>query len=127
MSEEISFALEKLENAINKLKEGVLSAECELEKDGVIHRFKITYELLWKTLKIFIKDQGIDVKTPKKTLKEAFRLGWIHGEDTFLNMMEDRNKTSHIYSKEISDAIFSRIKDIYTKAIEDVLNTLKGK
>lgn len=43
-----------------------------------------------------------------------------------LNMLEDKNKTSHIYDKETSEVIFERIKVCYTPAIKKVIDLLKG-
>ena len=125
MKEVLEYAIEKLEKAFLRLKEGVLSSEDELDKDGVIQRFEFTFELLWKALKIFLEHQGIDTKTPRDSLKEAFRIGLIEDEEMFLDMLEDRNKTSHIYAKEVSEEIFERIKLFYLQAIEKILGKLK--
>lgn len=125
MKEALRYALSKLENAYVTLKEGIDSATNELEKDGAIQRFEFSFELLWKTIKIFLRDSGIEVKTPKESLREAFRVGWIKEEKIFLDMLEDRNMTSHIYDKETSEKIFWRIKNNYLCGIKDVLNELK--
>ncbi|MDD4295196.1 MAG: nucleotidyltransferase substrate binding protein [Candidatus Omnitrophica bacterium] len=127
MKNEIKYILATLENAFLKLHEGVDLAQEDLQKDGVIQRFEFTFELLWKTLKIFLKEDGIEVKTPRESLKEAFRVGWINDEQVFLDMMEDRNKTSHIYDKEAASEIFQRIKMQYVKGIKEVLDKLKSK
>ena len=112
MKEALRYALSRLENAYVKLKEGVDSAKNELEKDGAIQRFEFSFELLWKTIKIFLRDNGIEVKTPKESLRESFRVGWIKEETIFLDMLEDRNKSSRIYDKETSEEIFGRISSI---------------
>jgi nucleotidyltransferase substrate binding protein (TIGR01987 family) len=125
MSGELNYAISRLENAYKALKEGALRAKDELEKDGVIQRFEFTFELLWKTIKLILKDKGLDINTPKDTLKEAFRLGWIKEEKTFLDMMKDRNLTSHIYDKETSEKIFQRIKTEYIPAISGLIQTLE--
>ena len=127
MKEILEYSTQKLEKAFLKLKEGVVSAKDELDKDGVIQRFEFTFELLWKALKIFLEYQGIDVKTPRDSLKEAFRIELIEDEEIFLDMLEDRNKSSHIYDKEVSEEIFRRIKSFYIQAIENVLKKLKEK
>lgn len=44
----------------------------------------------------------------------------------FLNMLEDRNKTSHVYDRKTSREIFIRIKNDYVSAIEAVLERLKN-
>lgn len=125
MKEELKYALIKLENAFVKLKEGADNAEGELEEDGVIQRFEFTFELFWKTLRIFLKDKGIGAQTPRDVFKEAFRLEWLDDEELFLNMLEDRNKTSHIYDKETSREIFKRIKENYVAKVKVVLDVLK--
>ncbi|MFQ6083606.1 MAG: HI0074 family nucleotidyltransferase substrate-binding subunit [Candidatus Aminicenantia bacterium] len=127
MKEILEYSIQKLEKAFLKLKEGVISAKDELDKDGVIQRFEFTFELLWKALKIFLEYQGIDVKTPRDSLKEAFRIELIEDEEIFLDMLEDRNKSSHIYDKEVSEEIFKRIKSFYIQAIEKLLEKLKEK
>ena len=125
MNDELNYALSKLENALSKLQEGADSAEDELQKDGVIQRFEFTFELLWKTLKIFLRNKGIDTKTPKDSLKEAFKIGWITEEKVFLDMLEDRNKTSHIYDRDTAEEIFGRIRNRYVLAVEVVFRHLR--
>ena len=125
MKEELKFAFSKLKNAFDKLKDGIAAAEDELEKDGVIQRFEFTFELIWKTLKIFLRNSGIEAKTPKESLQEAFKIGWIKEEKDFLDMLEDRNKTTHIYNKETAEEIFERIKNNYIQAMEEVLGKLE--
>lgn len=124
MIRENKYALKKVQPAFEKLKSGAEEADSELEKDGVIQRFEFTFELFWKSLKIFLEYKGIDAKTPRDCLKESFRIELIKDEDTFLNMLEDRNLTSHMYDKETSEEIFKRIKNNYLEAIEPVINKL---
>ena len=126
MKEELRYAFIKLENAVGRLKEGVDKAKNELEEDGVIQRFEFNFELFWKTLKIFLYDKGIDARTPRDVLKEAFKLEWLNDEDIFLNMLEDRNKASHIYDKQTSREIFRRIRDEYVSALKGTLEILKS-
>lgn len=125
MKEELRYAVSNLEKAFDKLRDGAENAKDELDKDGVIQRFEFTFELLWKTLKIFLRDRGIEVKTPKDSMAESFKVGWIQDEETFLDMLEDRDKTSHIYDKETSEVIFERIKSRYVRAVKEVLDKLK--
>lgn len=127
MREVLNYAVTKLENAYLRLSEGAKSAEDELDKDGVIQRFEFTFELLWKALKIFLEHQGIDANAPRDSLKEAFRIELFEDEEIFLDMLEDRNKTSHIYDKQTSEEIFNRIISQYLGAIEELLKKLKQK
>jgi len=125
MSDELKFSLEKLINAIKRLDEGVKEAKDNLGRDGVIQRFEFTFELLWKTLRLFLLDEGIITKSPKESLKEGFKFGLIKDEEIFLDMLEDRNQTSHIYSDEVSAEIFKRIKTRYLDPLKRILNEIK--
>ena len=102
MKEEVELSLKKLKDAYSRLRESVEIASGELERDGVIQRFEFTFELLWKTLRLFLEEEGIICSTPKECMKEAFRINWLNDEDIFLNMLKDRNKTSHIYDKSMA-------------------------
>ncbi len=126
MSDETKLALQKLQDAFKKLKEGAEEAVDELDKDGVIQRFEFTFELLWKCLKIHLLQEGIDSKTPRDCLKSAFKIGIIENEAAYLDMLEDRNKTSHIYDSVEAEKIFERVKNIYLPEIEKILTKLKS-
>ena len=124
MNEEINNSVKNFSEAVSSLKYGVENAKTELEQDGVIQRFEFSFELLWKTLKIFLKDLGVICISPKECLKEAFRLGLFTEDEIFLDMLIDRNSTSHIYSKEKSREIFEKIRNTYCSAMEDLLSEL---
>lgn len=71
----------KLENLIKDLKKANKSLEeavslkpTRIHKDATIQRFEFTFELAWKTLKEYIKDQGFDCKSPKNCFREATKL-----------------------------------------------------
>ena len=124
MEDVLEYSLNKLKNANQKLKEGIEHTKDELDKDGVIQRFEFTFELLWKALKIYLEYQGIIVKTPRDSFVEAFRIDLISDEKIFLDMLEDRNNTIHIYDKETSEKIFNRIKKNYQTEIAKVIELL---
>ena len=81
-----------------------------LEKDGVIKRFEFTMELAWKTIQDILNSQGYpDIKGPKPAIKQAFRDGIITEGQEWINMLDDRNKSSHLYDEAIAFAIFDKI------------------
>jgi hypothetical protein len=65
MKNELSYSLQKFNEAYNRLEEGIKIVTDELGEDGVIKRFEFTFELLLKTLKLFLEDRGILCKSPK--------------------------------------------------------------
>jgi nucleotidyltransferase substrate binding protein (TIGR01987 family) len=124
MKNEKNHALRKLNDAVNRLREGCEKAKDDLEVDGAIERFEFTFELLWKCLKVVLEDEGIICKSPMECLKEAFKFELIEDEDIFLAILRDRNKTSHLYSKEEASKIYQRIKVTYLSHIERISQEL---
>jgi len=122
---EVILATKKLRDASERLIEGVREAKNPLEIDGAIQRFELTFELLWKTLKIALEYYGIRCNNPRTCIKQAFKNSLIDDDETFLDMLNDRNKTEHLYDEATSRKIFDRIKEVYVEAIEKVLLQLE--
>jgi len=109
--------LSRFRQALSRLREAVdLAAErplSRLEEQGLIQAFEFTHELAWNVLKDFLELQGV---TPlygsKDTTREAFRRGLLEQGDVWMDMIRDRNLTSHTYNEEtaklIADAIIHR-------------------
>ncbi|OGJ86627.1 MAG: hypothetical protein A2268_13035 [Candidatus Raymondbacteria bacterium RifOxyA12_full_50_37] len=127
MKDEIAYSITSLRSAHAALSEGIRLAMDELDHDGVIQRFEFTFELLWKTYKLYLDFQGIQADSPRASLKEAFRLGLIGEEALYLDMLEDRNLASHVYKREIAEAIYGRIVSFYKAAIGRALETLEDR
>lgn len=125
MKVELKYSLEQFNKALLQLNIGVKKSKDQLDRDGVIQRFEFTFELAWKTLKLFLLEQGIITKSPAEALKESYKFGLFKDEEIFLDMLEDRNQTSHIYSQEISKAIFIRIKKSYLPSLQKLSKQLK--
>jgi nucleotidyltransferase substrate binding protein (TIGR01987 family) len=77
-----------------------LPSDQELVKEGTIHRFETLLGVFWKTLQRALEYEGLQAHTPRNCIKEAFRLGWINDEATWLSMLDLRNITSHEYLDE---------------------------
>ena len=111
-----------LKNAISRLEEAIEdSKKIELStlKDGVIQRFEFSIELSWKILKIYLNEEGIEnIATPKSTIRESFKVGIVKNVDTWLEMIDDRNLTSHIYNQSLADDIYTRIATKYIKELK---------
>ena len=112
--------IKNFEKALERLKEGVKEAKNDLDKDGVIQRFEFTMETLWKALRAILLYQGIECYSPRSCIKEAFRANLISDDEIILDMLEDRNISSHVYDEERSNKIFERIKNIYLEYLENL-------
>jgi len=118
-------SITNLGNALKRLEEALLIKNPDqLSIDGTIQRFEFTLELFWKTLKRILENEGIGVDTPKATLKEAFQLGWLHDETAWLKMLEDRNKTSHVYDESMAKRIYLDIQKYYPE-MQRVFNEIQ--
>lgn len=101
--------------AVERLSE-VLEADLQNEfiYDAAIQRFEFTYELSWKLIKGFLSYSGIaEVLTPREVFKEAFSVGLILEGEKWIEMLKDRNLTSHVYDEEMAKDIYVRVKNIY--------------
>lgn len=79
--------------------------------DGTIQRFEFVFELLWKTMKAMMEIEGIQTRTPREVLRMAYQIEWLDSEDTWLQMLQDRNDTSHSYDPEVAARIYADIRD----------------
>jgi nucleotidyltransferase substrate binding protein (TIGR01987 family) len=113
MKSNVLLKISNFEKALNRLDEAVKIAKDDLDKDGVIQRFEFSVELLWKSLKAILNYLGIECYSPRSCIKEAFRAGIIDDDEIILDMLQDRNLSSHIYSETTSEEIFERIKNVY--------------
>ena len=88
-------ALKRLEEALEKdLNDDIII-------DGIIQRFEFTFELAWKVMKLYLEDQGIldEALAPRSTIRCAFKHKLITDGDIWIEMMLDRNRTSHMYDE----------------------------
>ena len=113
--------------AVERLQEALKKEEfSELEKDGVIQRFEFSFELAWKTLRDYLEDQSFkDIASPKKSIQKAFEAGVIVDGDVWIEMQEDRNRMSHMYSQKESEKIFENIQEKYAKALGELAIALE--
>jgi nucleotidyltransferase substrate binding protein (TIGR01987 family) len=119
-------SLANLERATKKLEDALqIPKERELVVEGTIQRFEMVVELTWKTLKRALEYEGLHPKTPRESLKEAFKLGWLHDEEVWLDMLDQRNTTSHVYlSEELAENNYEDIKTV-TPIIRQVVSFLR--
>lgn len=116
-----------LENALLRLKEALNEPKNNaLIIDATIQRFEFVIELFWKTLKRLLNDQGVHATTPKEVLKKAYAAEWLKNETKWLQMLEDRNATSHVYDEEKAQEIYQHIHDNFSE-LESTFTFLKQK
>jgi nucleotidyltransferase substrate binding protein (TIGR01987 family) len=112
-------------NAIDRFGEALAHPDPdEIVMDGTIQRFEFTFELFWKTVRRFLQQEGVDTASPKSTLRHAYRRGLLDREQLWLDMLEDRNRSSHVYDAEMAREIFGRLPSHY-RELRDRFEQLK--
>ena len=123
-ADNLVYALNKLETAFTRLQQAAGRVVDDLDRDGVIQRFEFAFELLWKTAKIFLEYEGFRCAGPRSCIKEGARREILSEGEVLLDMLEDRNKTTHIYDEHTAEEIFERIKNRYVPVIASNIRQL---
>lgn len=119
-TEDFTKALSRLEEALAK------DINDDIIIDGIIQRFEFTFEQSWKVMKLYLEDQGVldEALAPRSTIKVAFKHKIISDGDVWVEMMLDRNRTSHMYDEATACEIVKRIKGIYITEFNKLKNFL---
>lgn len=132
MSNEDTRWLQRLQNfrkAQTQLDEAMALMQArdlsKLEKQGIIQAFEYTYELGWNTLKDYLVWQGITgIVGSRDTIREGFSGGLLVDGQGWMDMLIDRNRTSHTYNEELAESILQNIQQRHhplLKALEETL------
>lgn len=100
------------QNALAQLTKFIDKGELnELEVLGLIQAFEYTHELAWNVLRDYLLEKGHqDIYGSRDATRMAFKLGLIEDGDSWMDMIRDRNRTSHTYNQETAQAIAENIK-----------------
>jgi nucleotidyltransferase substrate binding protein (TIGR01987 family) len=133
-------AITKLEESVKYIQHNFLDDEDELDtedlgyvvdeliKEGLIQRFEYTHELAWNVMKDYAFFQGNStVGGSRDATREAFKLQIINNPDTWMDMIQSRNKTSHTYNEETANEIFGKIINEYFPLFLDFRNVMEEK
>jgi nucleotidyltransferase substrate binding protein (TIGR01987 family) len=98
-------------------------------ENGLIQKFEIVTAQSWKLTKTFLlKQEGIDAKTPKQTIKECYNAGYLNEDDYLLwiQALNDRNTLSHRYDEEAYQQVLGRMLD-YVNLFDKLTKALEAK
>lgn len=115
--------IQDLRKASQRLKEAIKTKPTRMNKDATIQRFEFCFELTWKTIQAYIRDQGLDCKSPKSCLREAVRLELIENIKKWFKFLDNRNLIAHIYNEKLADRVYKAAKE-FSLEIDDLLKQL---
>ncbi len=91
----------------------------ELEKDGLIQRFEITFDLSWKVMQDYLKEAGYaDTKGPRPCIKQMAQNNLLDGFN-WEEMLNARNELSHVYDEAESRNHLDKIVYDYTPVFKE--------
>ena len=124
MPEELMPILTAFESALARLQDALAQPKTEWTRDAAIQRFEFTIELAWRTTARFARREGVECASPRQAVQAALRLGWIEDDAIWLDMIDDRNRTSHTYNEETAEELYARLPG-YLPALSGLLDRLR--
>lgn len=94
---------------------------------ALIQAFEISFELGWKTIKDYLEYNGIHADTPRASIKEAYSANIINDGQSWIEMMETRNKTSHTYKEDFANQTALEILNNYIPLLLELEKFLEPK
>jgi nucleotidyltransferase substrate binding protein (TIGR01987 family) len=88
-----------------------------------VKRFEFTYEMSWKAIKRCLDYLGIQCLSPRACFKEAYAQGLLKDEGIWLEMIEQRNLTSHVYDEAEIRGLLDRTvayRDAYAELLREL-------
>jgi len=81
----------------------------DIQQAATIQAFEFCFELAWKLLKARLKDEGLDLATPRSVLRAAGDAGMIESVEDWLGYLQARNLSSHTYNQALADQVYAVI------------------
>ncbi len=98
----------------------------DLEKEGVVQRFEVTFELAWKTLKDYLVFNGVVFQqvTPRNVIKQGFASKVISDGQLWIDMLDRRNLLA---DESLLDETVNQVATKFLPAFEQLFGLLEGK
>lgn len=118
-------------NAIERLTEVIKLREqrplSQFENDSLIKRFEFCYEMAWKLMMSYEKENGAsELLGSKDVIRRAHASSLIDNGEAWLEMVDNRNKTSHLYDEEMAKDVIDEINHTYYPLFLELLKKMEG-
>ena len=101
-----SNALLRFGSVVDRKQQFIDDGYGDVYLDLAVKRFEFTYEMAWKAIKRYVEFLGLECKSPRACIMKAYAQEIVTDENTWLDMIEMRNRTSHTYDEsEISELL----------------------
>ncbi len=130
MTEDIRWKqrLHNFNNALKTLTEASALAQqrplTQLEMQGLIQGFEFTHELAWNVLKDYLENKGYSgLIGSRDATRTAFKNELIADGEVWMDMIKDRNQTTHTYNLKVAERIAQDILQRFYPAFVALANT----
>jgi nucleotidyltransferase substrate binding protein (TIGR01987 family) len=99
----------------------------QIEKTGYIKLFELTFELSWNLQKSILEFEGntTNIAGSRDVFRLSLGIEMIKNFDIWNSMIDDRNKSVHLYDQNQANLIFSKISTQYLKEFILLQETIK--
>ena len=99
-----------------------------LEQQGLVKVFEYTFELGCTTLHNLLRSRGNTAVMlgSRDAIREAFSAGLLSDGPVWMEMVRDRNLTSHVYNRSTAEAITGNISGNYLPAFQGLRQRLSA-
>ena len=95
--------------ALDRLEETLSLPRDPVVRDSAIKRFELSFELSWRVIQSFLRDRGLDYRSPRDCFRGAFSYGLLPEEEVWLQMIQNRNLSIHTYNEELADEMYTQL------------------
>jgi nucleotidyltransferase substrate binding protein (TIGR01987 family) len=92
----------------------------EIERAGLIQFFEMTFELGWKLMSDYLREEGFSIDSPKQAIKQAFQSNIIQDGHTWMDAFNDRNLTVHTYDESTVLKVEKKIRQDYFPLLQQL-------
>ncbi len=87
----------------------------------------MTFELSWSLPNDYLGSQGfLEIKTPRSALKKAFEVGLIRNGHNWMELLENRDLTTHSYDEAIAIEVEKLIHQNYYPLLKELYDTFRS-
>lgn len=115
-------AIESFDEQVNDATENPSQKNLKLVvslRDSMIQRFEYCTDLFWKVLKLYLENIEkitLESNSPRGVIRAAVQAKILSEKQGIIcmQMVDNRNMTSHMYHQEIAEEIAARVPEFYT-------------
>ncbi|MXY98417.1 MAG: nucleotidyltransferase [Gemmatimonadetes bacterium] len=105
----------------------------QLEKEGVLRRFKYAIEPSWKVMRDYLESENVVLEqvTPRAVIRKAFEAKLVDNGELWMEMLDTRNSISHKYEQEEFEKLMEDLQfnylDEFSKLYQRLNNNYPGR